>query len=148
MNFQPMSKATVSSGSVPFGRTSFRLPFLIGVWLLVACLLIQVFTVGMAVFIDPSWWTAHVQFSHIVGFLSIFLFLVALVGRFPKTICSLAGLVVFLFFVQVGTIQLSMLSALSFSAAFHPISAFLLFWIATAIAVQTWQNVMYSADIR
>ncbi|WP_346294042.1 DUF6220 domain-containing protein [Sphaerothrix gracilis] len=148
MNIQSMFKTTASSGSVSFGRTSFRLPFLIGTWLLVVCLLIQVFTVGMSVFIDPSWWATHVQFSRIVGFLSIFLFSAALMGRFPKTICSLAGLVVFLFFMQVGTIQLSMLSALSFGAAFHPISAFLLFWTATAIAVKTWRNVMYSADSR
>ena len=41
--------------------------FAIGILLFVACLLIQLFTMGMSVFVNPSWWTIHTQFSHVIG---------------------------------------------------------------------------------
>jgi Family of unknown function (DUF6220) len=147
MNTQRIVKRTVADGSVSFGKKSFRIPFLIGIWLFVACLLIQLFTVGMSVFINPSWWTNHVLFSHVIGALGLILFLVALFGRFPKEIWGLTGLMNILFFVQGITANLSsILPALSLSAAFHPVNAFLLFWTATAIAWKTSRIVMSSSD--
>jgi hypothetical protein len=77
------------------------------------------------------------------------LFLVALFGRFPKEIWGLTGLMNILFFVQGITANLSsILPALSLSAAFHPVNAFLLFWTATAIAWKTGRIVMSSSDVR
>jgi len=115
---------------------------LIGIWLFIACLLIQVFTVGMAVFVNPSWWAHHGQFSYVIGCLGLIILLLALLGRFPKPILGWAGLINGLFLVQGATIHLAAFPALSVGAAFHPVNALILFWAATAIARKTWRNVM------
>lgn len=122
--------------------------FLIGIWLFIVGLLFQLFTVGMAVFIDPSWWTNHVLFSHVIGILGFILFLAALFGRFPKEIWSLTGLMNILFFVQGSSANLSLISpTLSLGTAFHPVNALLLFWTATAIAQKTQRMVMGSKQV-
>lgn len=144
MNTQHTSKYSTTVRSVPFGQESFRIMFLIGIWLFVICLLIQFFTVGMAVFINPSWWARHVLFSHVIGFLGLILFLVALFGRFSKEIWGLTGLMNILFLVQGSTVHLP----IPFSPAFHPVNALLLFWTATTIAWKTWRNGMSSSDVR
>lgn len=79
----------------------------IGIWLFIAGLLFQLFTVGMAIFVDPSWWTNHALFSHIIGVLGFILLLIALFGRFPREIWSLTGLMNVLFFVQGSSANLS-----------------------------------------
>ena len=138
MNIQHRSQPTVAGGSVSFGREFLRLPFLIGIWLFVACLLIQLFTVGMSVFINPSWWTSHVLFSHVIGVLGAILLLIALFGRFPREIWSLTALTNLLFVVQGSTVHLP----IPLSSAFHPVNALLLFWVATTIAHRTQRMVM------
>jgi Family of unknown function (DUF6220) len=148
MNIQHTSQPTITGGSVSFGKKSLRIPFLLGICLYVACLLIPLFTVGMSVFIKPSWWANHVLFSHIIGALGLILLLVALFGRFPKEIWRLAGLMNILFFVQGSTVHLSsILPVFSLSAAFHPVNALLLFWTATAIARKTWRNGTSSTEV-
>jgi Family of unknown function (DUF6220) len=148
MNTQHPFKHTIIERSVSLGRQSFRIIFLIGILLFVACLLIQLFTVGMSVFINPSWWRRHTQFAHVIGSLAFILFPVAFLGRFPKIILGLTGLINILLLVQFGTIHLSILPALSLSAAFHPVNAFLLLWTATMTARKTWWIVISSSDAR
>lgn len=148
MTINHTSQSTVTSGSVSFGRKPLRISFLIGIWLFVTCLLIQLFTVGMAVFVDPLWWTNHVLFSHVIGALGFILLLIALFGRFPKAIWSLVGLMNVLFFVQGSSANLSLISpALSLGTAFHPVNALLLFWTAIAIADKARKIDMNGRDI-
>jgi mercuric ion transport protein len=140
MTINHTSQPTVTGGSVLFGKKSLRLSVLIGIWLFVACLLIQLFTVGMSVFINPSWWTHHSLFSHVIGVLGFVLLLTALFGRFPREIWSLIALMNLLFVVQGSTVHLP----IPFSSAFHPVNALLLFWVATAIAHRTQRMVIGS----
>lgn len=138
MTTQHTSKHLPKVRSVSVGKHWLRTIFLIGIWLFIAGLLFQLFTVGMAVFIDPFWWTNHVLFSHLIGVLGFILFLIALFGRFPKEIWRFTGLMNILFFVQGSSANLSLISpALSLGSAFHPVNALLLFWTATTIAAQT-----------
>lgn len=137
MTIQQTDQPTITGGSIPYGKKALRTPFLIGIRLFIACLLIQLLTVGMAVFVNPSWWTNHNLFSHFIGVLGLLLFLVTLFGRFPRTIVMLTGLMNVLFFVQGSTANLVRFPQLALGAAFHPVNALLLFWIAMAIARKT-----------
>lgn len=135
MTTQHTSKRSSVVGSVSAGKQWLKTVFLVGIWLFVVGLLFQLFTVGMAVFVDPSWWSNHVLFSHVIGVLGFILLLIALFGRFPKEVWSLTGLMNILFFVQGSSANLSLISpALSLGTALHPVNALLLFWTATAIA--------------
>ena len=135
MTTQQTLKRSSTVGSSSVGKRWLKTVFLVGIWFFIAGLLFQLFTVGMAVFTDPSWWTNHALFSHIIGVLGFILLLLALFGRFPKAIWSLTGLMNVLFFVQGSSANLSLISpALSLGTAFHPVNALLLFWTATAIA--------------
>ena len=87
--------ATKGSSISPVVRW-FRILFLIGIWLFIACLLIQVFLAGMAVFISPSWWAMHIMFAHIIGFLALILLAVVFLGRFQQKVLASAGMIVFL----------------------------------------------------
>jgi mercuric ion transport protein len=131
---KPLTKGRLAASIVRW----LRILFLIGICFFIICLLIQVFMVGMAVFISPSWWAMHVLFAHAIGFLGLVLLVVALLGRLPKSILGLAGLIVFLISMQYNTIHLSHIPNWSLGAAFHPVSAFLLFWVATVTAWKTW----------
>jgi len=148
MTTQHTPKCPSTMGSISAGKQWLKTVFLVGIWLFVAGLLFQLFTVGMAVFIDPSWWTSHILFSHVIGVLGFILLLIALFGRFPKAIWSLTGLMNLLFFVQGSSANLSSISsALLWGTAFHPVNALLLFWTATAIAQKTQRIVMASREI-
>lgn len=148
MTTQHPLKRPPTVGSVSVARQWLKTVFLIGIWLFVAGLLFQLFTVGMAVFVDPSWWTNHVLFSHVIGVLGFILLLLALLGRFPKAIWGLTGLMNILFFVQGSSANLSLISsALSLGTAFHPVNALLLFWTATAIADKARKIGMNARDI-
>lgn len=136
------------TGSVSVGKQCLKPVFLVGIWSFVVGLLFQLFTVGMAVFVDPSWWTNHVLFSHFIGVLGFILLLTALFGRFPKAIWGLTGLMNILFFVQGSSANLYLISpALSLGTAFHPVNALLLFWVATTIAQKTQRMVMGSKQV-
>lgn len=128
--------ATKGSSISPVVRW-FRILFLIGIWLFIACLLIQVFLAGMAVFISPSWWAMHIMFAHIIGFLALILLAVVFLGRFQQKVLASAGMIVFLVLMQGITIHLSHIPNLSLTAAFHPVNALLLFWVATSTAWKT-----------
>ncbi|HEY9662725.1 MAG TPA: DUF6220 domain-containing protein [Allocoleopsis sp.] len=148
MATQQTSKRPSTMGSVSVGKQWLKTVFLVGIWFFVVGLLFQFFTVGMAVFVDPSWWTNHTLFSHVIGVLGFILLLIALFGRFPKEIWSLTGLMNLLFFVQGSSANLSLISpALSLGTAFHPVNALLLFWTATTIAHRTQRMVMDSKQI-
>lgn len=146
MNTQHQSKSSIIGRPFSFGKQSFKIIFLIGIIIFVVCLLLQLFTVGMSVFINPSWWATHTQFAHVIGSLALILLPVAFLGRFPKTIWGLTGLINTLLFVQFATIHLSVLPGLSLSSVLHPVNAFFLLWAATITARKTWQIVVSSSD--
>src|SRR5256885_13526119 len=61
-------------------------------WLLVAALLGQFFTAGMAVFVSPEWWARHLSFVHGFGWLVPIAVVLAFVGRSSRTVKGLSGL--------------------------------------------------------
>lgn len=67
----------------------------------------------------------------------------ALFGRSPREIWSLAALMNILFVVQGSTVHLP----IPLSAALHPVNALLLFWVAMTLARKTQQMGMDAQQI-
>jgi mercuric ion transport protein len=141
MNMKYLSKRATFGSSISPVTQWFRMIFLIGIWLFIACLLIQVFLAGMAVFMSRSWWTMHIMFAHIIGVLTLILLAAVFLGRFPRKVWELTVLIAFLLLMQGITIHLSRIPNLSLTAAFHPVNALLMFWVATATGWKSWRIV-------
>jgi hypothetical protein len=102
-------------------------------WLYVASLLIQVFLAGLAVFVDPATFAVHVDFGRIVvGLLSLFLPIVAWLGRLP--LVRLAAGVLLFYLFQTGLPEVR--ASYPVVAALHPMFSLVLFWLAVRLAGQ------------
>ena len=100
-------------------------------WLYVASLLIQVFLAGLAVFVDPATFAVHVDFGRIVvGLLSLFLPIVAWLGRLPLVRLAAGVLLFYLFQTSLPEVRASY----PVVAALHPMFALVLFWLAVRLA--------------
>jgi hypothetical protein len=103
-------------------------------WALLTALLGQMFTVGMAVFVDPAWWAWHITVVHWYDWLTVVLLVLAFVGRASSKLKWLTALPIGLVYVQYASAGLHTSGTLQVLAAIHPVSAVLLFWVVTAIA--------------
>ena len=102
-------------------------------WLYVASLLIQVFLAGLAVFVDSATFAVHVDFGRIcVGLLSLFLPIVAWLGRLPLVRLAAGVLLFYLFQTALPEVRASY----PVVAALHPVFALVLFWLAVRLAGQ------------
>ncbi len=102
-------------------------------WLYVASLFIQVFLAGLAVFVDPATFAVHVDFGRIVvGLLSLFLPIVAWLGRLPLVRLAVGVLLFYIFQTALPEVRASY----PVVAALHPMFALVLFWLAVRLAGQ------------
>jgi hypothetical protein len=113
-----------------------RRSLLVVAWLLVAALLGQFFTAGMAVFANPEWWTHHLAFVHGFGWLVPLALVLAFLGRSSRAVKGLSGIALVLLFLQYTTAGLRLTPGRQGLAAFHTVIAVLLFWTATELARQ------------
>jgi hypothetical protein len=104
-------------------------------WLYVAILIVQVFLAGLAVFNDPTMFRTHVFFGQVVvGLLTLALPIAAWVGRKPFVRPSIGILLFYL--LQTGLPEVK--ASLPIVAAFHPVLALGLFWLAVRLAMRAW----------
>ncbi|MBB6673499.1 DUF6220 domain-containing protein [Cohnella nanjingensis] len=104
-----------------------RLAFFILSWVLLICIIVQVFLAGMALFDNSEAWKWHRTFVHWFEYISIILFILGWIGKLSrKLIWGSLGLFV-LFNIQYYT-------AHGFVGALHPVLALALFWGALALA--------------
>jgi hypothetical protein len=92
------------------------------------------FTVGMAVFVDPAWWAWHITVIHWYDWLTVVLLVLAFVGRATVKLKWLTVVAIGLVYVQYASAGLHTSATLRTLAAVHPVNAMLLFWVATMIA--------------
>ncbi len=101
------------------------------------CLMIQVFTVGLAYFYSPGWWNAHVWLVRGYSGLSLILlgwaFLVPFSSRIRGLTASLPALLGLQFFtIHVKTpLHLDVL---------HPLIGFTLFLISSTLVHRVWRS--------
>ena len=110
-----------------------RYAFVVLAWAFVAGVILQVFFIGLGLFVAARNLELHVAFGWTVLHLfPILILIAAAVARAGRTlILQSAALAVIVFFVPILAILRADMPLL---AAFHPVGAFLAFWLATIVA--------------
>lgn len=99
-------------------------------WGFVACIVIQTFLAGLAVFTDASHWNNHKVFVHIFEFIPIVMLITAFIGKLPKVLRWQSLALFLLTYSQYFTANLPQAGAL------HPVIALVLFWLSVKVAKQ------------
>jgi hypothetical protein len=103
-------------------------------WIFVACLVIQIFLVGLDLFeVIGSEAGVHRSFAYTYGWLAPILVLLAVAGRLPRHRLWLTMLLLVLFAVQ--TYLPTLKDQAPWLAAFHAVNALLIFWLAVRLAL-------------
>ena len=108
-----------------------RVGLAVGAWLFVACVLIQVFLVGLDIFakVDAS---IHRDFAYVYGWLAPVLVLLSRVPGVPPRIQVLTLVLLFLFAIQ--TVLPSLRQQLPIFGGLHPVNALAIFGVAVTLA--------------
>lgn len=117
-------------GEAKSGSRTVRIIYAVLAWVLVGCILTQVFLAGMAIFGNPSYWAMHTSFVHFFEFLPLVLFILAFVGRLRGGLRWWPLVLIFLIAGQYATAHLGTAVA----GALHPVNALLIFGIAVLVA--------------
>jgi len=119
-----MPDAIHSSGRVRL----FRIIFIVLAWGLVACIGLQTFTAGMAVFYDAEHWRQHEIFVHIFGYVPLLMLLCAFPARQSRRIKWMSLTLFLLIYLQYFTANMPA------AGAFHPVMALVLIVLALHVA--------------
>ena len=102
-------------------------------WAFVAAILLQVFLIGLGLFVGPENLELHRNFGWILHLAPLPILVAAALARAGRTrIVQAAFLAVVTFFVPILA---AVRSDLPYAAAFHPVGALLAFWLATVLDV-------------
>jgi hypothetical protein len=125
------SPAAAVPARIRHARRAYRLL----AWLFAACVVIQVFVAGLAIFVSPAQWASHRAFVHIFELLPLVMLVLAFVGRLPVRTRWLTAAVFGMLILQYATANSG-----GVLAALHPVTALLLFWAAVTLARPTWRD--------
>jgi hypothetical protein len=110
-----------------------RTAYVAAAWAFLACIVVQLFLVGLDVFeVIGSESAIHRQFAYSYGWLAPALVLFAGAGRLPRSRILLAVGLLVLFAIQ--TYLPSLAEGAPLVAAFHSVNALAVFWLAQHIA--------------
>ncbi|MGO4789270.1 DUF6220 domain-containing protein [Paenibacillus sp. 2KB_20] len=103
-----------------------RLAYFTLSWVLMICIVVQVFLAGVALFDHSEAWKWHRTFVHMFEYISIILFTLGIIGKLSRKL-TWGSLGLFaLFNIQYYT-------AHGIAGALHPVLALALFWGALAL---------------
>jgi hypothetical protein len=105
-------------------------------WLFVACILVQIFLAGLGVFDDRSTFITHREFGYVFGWLTLVMLVLAIVGRVPRRLLGLVGLMLVLFALQ--SVFVALRGDYPTVAALHPLNGVLLLLVAIVVARSAW----------
>lgn len=133
LDMGPEGQGAKRTGDVPVGKVArvARTVYAVLAWAFAACVVVQVFLAGMAIFVDPLNWVRHVNFVHFFGELPILMLILAWIGRLPRGAGLLLGPVILWLLIGV---QFATAEARSVVAALHPVNALLLAWYGMRLA--------------
>jgi mercuric ion transport protein len=112
----------------------------------VACGLVQVFLAGLGVFDDPASFVTHREFGYLLGWFTLAMLVLALLGRQRRLIVGLTILVLVQFTFQ--SVFVALRTTYPAVAALHPVNGFLLLVVGIAIARLSWVARHEAADAR
>jgi Family of unknown function (DUF6220) len=112
-------------------RRSAGLGLAVAAWLFVACIVVQVFLVGLDIFAKMGG-SIHRDFAYVYGWLAPILVLLANLARAPAPIRYLTLVLLGLFAAQ--TVLPSLRDQIPVLAAIHTVNALLIFGLAVVLA--------------
>lgn len=115
------------------GRRS-RIGFWALAWILIICIVAQVFLAGLAVFGDSHGWSWHVDFVHFFEFVPVAMVILSFTGHMRHSMKLLAAAMIVLFGLQYAFIEFGNHYHNLYLKALHPVNALLIIWVAIVIA--------------
>lgn len=115
-----------------FQRAS-RALFILLSFVLSACILLQTFLAGAALFTDPAIWRYHVHFVHFFEFVPLLMLIFAFLGKLPNGLKWICVVFMLLLFAQYATAHIPAI------AAVHPVIALVYFTLCMLVAQQSWK---------
>jgi hypothetical protein len=112
-------------------------------WSIVGGLVLQVYLAGLGVFRfrtfgeTQSYFGLHIEFGFLLGFATLLLLVLAILGRFSRPIIGRIVLLLFLHFMQSVFLYIDESSALL--RAFHPVNGIAIGWMSLWLA--RWTSV-------
>ena len=110
------------------------LPIVAGAFV-VGCLL-QVFLAGLGVFDNPATFLTHASFGYLLGYATLAMLILALIGREPRRIVGLAILLLVQFTLQ--SVFVAVRGDDPQVAALHPVNGFLILIVGILVARWSW----------
>ncbi len=112
----------------------WRLALAVAAWLLLTGVVIQVFLAGVGLF-KLAGWDAHVGLGWLLGSMPLVLLVLAIPARFDRRSNALIVGLSVATFIQPELAEARNQAPLL--AAFHPVNALLVFWLAWSVARRT-----------
>ncbi|WP_376771908.1 DUF6220 domain-containing protein [Paenibacillus rhizosphaerae] len=98
-----------------------RLAYSILAFVLLICIIVQVYLAGVALFGNSELWKYHRSFVPMFGYITLILFILGIIGKLNrKMIWGSLGLFVLISFQYI--------TALHIASALHPVLSLALFW--------------------
>ena len=110
------------------------LPIVAG--LFVACGIVQVFLAGLGVFSDPASFITHRDFGYLLGWFTLAILILALVGRERRLVVGLSVLLLVQFTLQ--SVFVALRTSAPTVAALHPVNGFLILVVGLVITRLAW----------
>jgi hypothetical protein len=98
------------------------------------CILVQVFLIGLALFVDTAYLEGHKSFVHFFSILPLVMIVLSFIARLPVTFRMQSIRLLGLIIAEYPTAILA--SKIGFLSALHPVIALVLFWYAMSLAKQ------------
>ena len=110
------------------------LPIVAG--LFVACGIVQVFLAGLGVFSDPASFITHRDFGYLLGWFTLAILILALVGRERRLVVGLSIMLLVQFTLQ--SVFVALRTSAPTVAALHPVNGFLILVVGLLITRLAW----------
>ncbi|MEO8638547.1 MAG: DUF6220 domain-containing protein [Chloroflexota bacterium] len=113
------------------------------VWIYLAAILFQVFLAGIGLFGVAKDFEPHVGLGWILHLVPVLLLIVAAVGRVGSRLVWWTTALLVVQFIQ--PILATLRNDLPLVAAFHPVLALIIFWLAFTIGLKAWRLIQQPA---
>jgi hypothetical protein len=117
-------------------RSIARSVHLVVAWLLVAGIVVQIFLAGLGVFRGPASFITHRDFGYLLGWFTLAILILALVGRERRLVVGLSILLLVQFTLQ--SVFVALRTDLPTIAALHPVNGFLILVVGLVIGRLAW----------
>jgi hypothetical protein len=119
------------------GRSLARTIHLGSAWLLVGCVVVQVFLAGLGVFDDPAVFMTHANFGYLWEWLAVVLLVAAIAGRLGRL--QIGGAVLLIVLLALQSVFIAMRESYPTVAALHPVNGFIIGVVGFLLARDAWQ---------